>query len=123
VPGSPAGEYEASNVEREGNCAHVGVRGKVVDNDDDDGDPIPNVTIQVIGDEDGFRGPYLATTDSDGEYGLVIGEFGKVPDRVEFLAEVYGPGTKSEERPEWQVLNDCHRSDANQVMIIDWIKK
>jgi hypothetical protein len=95
----------------------------VVDNDDDDGDPIPNVTIQVIGDEDGFRGPYLATTGSDGEYGLIIGEFGKVPDRVEFLAEVYGPGTKSEERPKWHVVNDCHASDANQIMNIEWIKK
>jgi hypothetical protein len=94
-----------------------------VDNDDDDGDPIANVTIQVTGDEDGFRGPYLATTGSDGEYGLVIGEFGKVPDRVEFLAQIYGPDTKTEERPKWQVLNDCHAPNANQVMNIEWIKK
>jgi hypothetical protein len=123
VPGSPPGEYKPHRVEGESNCAHVGVAGIVRDGDEDDDAPVPNVTILVSGDEDGFRGPYYATTGKDGTYGLVIGEFGKVPTRVEFRAEVYGPDVKTENRPEWQTTNDCHSDNAVQVMRIDWAKE
>jgi hypothetical protein len=110
-------------VEGEANCAHIGVAGIVRDGDEDDDDPIPNVTIQVTGDEDGFRGPYYSTTGADGKYGLVIGEFGKVPTRVEFRAEIFGPDVKTDDRPRWKTTNDCHADDAVQVMRIDWRKE
>jgi hypothetical protein len=122
VAGSPSGTYKPHLVKGEPNCAHVGVTGVVRDGDEEDDDPIPNVTIQVTGDEDGFRGPYYATTGSDGSYGLVIGEFGKVPERVEFKAEVYGPDVETDDSPEWKTTDDCHADDAVQVMRIDWAK-
>jgi len=107
----------------EPNCAHIGVRGVVRDGDDDDDDPpMGGVTIRITGDEDGYRGPWYVTTGSDGEYGLAIAEFGDIPERVELKAEVYGEGVDSKDDPKWNVQDDCHASDANQIMEIDWSK-
>lgn len=123
VPSSPPGKYKPYSVEGKANCAHIGVQGVVRDGDDGDDDPIANVTIQVTGDEDGFRGPYYGTTASDGFYGIVIGEFGKVPDRVEFRAEVYGNDVKTDNRPTWKTTQDCHGDNAVQIMEIEWAKE
>lgn len=122
VPGSPPGKYRPKRVEKEANCAHYGVAGVVRDGDDDDDPLMPNVTIQVTGDEDGFRGPYRATTNSNGEYGLVIGELGTVPERVEFRAEIFGPDVNTDNRPEWSISDDCHEDNALQVLRVDWSK-
>jgi hypothetical protein len=110
------------DVETEANCAHVGVTGVVRDGDNDDDDPVPNVTIQVVGDKDGFRGPYRATTGSDGRFGLVIGEFGKVPADVEFSAQIYGSEARNKNRARWKVVDDCHGDKANQVLNLQWAK-
>jgi hypothetical protein len=122
VSGSPPGKYKPSLVENQANCAHIGVTGVVREGDEEDDDPIQNVTIQVTGDEDGFRGPYYGTTDKDGVYGLVIGEFGKVPPRVEFKAEVFGPGVDTDNEPKWQTTDDCHSDNAVQVKRINWVR-
>jgi hypothetical protein len=122
VPASLPGKYQPSLEQGEANCAHIGVTGVVREGDEDDDEPISNVTVQVTGDEDGFRGPYYGTTDSDGNYGIVIGEFGKVPPRVEFRAEIYGPGVETDNRPEWQTTDDCHSENAIQIMRINWVR-
>ena len=122
VPQSPPGEYRPSNLEDEANCAHIGVAGTVKDGDDDDDAPMQNVTVQVVGDEDGFWGPYYGTTDHNGRYGIVIGELGKVPERVEFKAEIFGAGVETKDRPEWSITDDCHEDNALQIKRIDWAK-
>ena len=96
--------------------------GLVRDGDDDDDPRLPNVTIQVTGNEDGFRGPFLGTTDKDGEYSIVVGEFGQVPERVEFLAEIFGPDVKTDNRPRWNYSDNCNDDSANQIMNIIWSK-
>jgi hypothetical protein len=123
VPGSPAGRYEPLSIEKQANCAHVGFAGRVVDGDDEGDDPIAGVTIRVVGDEDEFKGPYYSTTNADGEYGFVIGEFGDVSDGVEFRADVFGDGVDTNDEPEWNFTEDCHANDALQVMRIIWSKK
>ncbi len=121
VPLSPGGNYQPYDIDPEANCAHVGVKGAVRDGDEDDDDPVPGVTVMIVGDEDGFRGPYYSTTGSDGKYGLVIAEFGFVPERVEFKASIYGgDNVDTDDAPKWSVREDCHAGDANQVMEIDW---
>lgn len=122
APGSPPGEYEVVAVAIDSNCAHVGVTGVVLNGDDEDDDPIANITVQVVGDTDAFRGPFRATTDSEGEFGLVIGEFGKVPNSVEFRAEVYGTDVRNKTRARWKVLDDCHDDKANQILHVRWSK-
>lgn len=121
VPLSPPGNYQPTEIENEANCAHVGIKGIVRDGSDEDDDPVPGVTIKVEGDEDGFWGPYYSTTNSDGEYAIVIAEFGTVPERVEFKAEIYGgDNVDTDDEPKWSVKEDCHASNANQVLNIDW---
>ncbi|MCB0224848.1 MAG: hypothetical protein KDI02_14245 [Anaerolineae bacterium] len=122
IPGSPPGEYRPKETEKRANCAHLGVTGYVRDGDDDDDPRLPGVTIQVTGDEDGFRGPFYATTDGKGEYGMVIGEFGKIPERVEFVAEITGENVKTEDRPKWSFSDNCNSNDALQIMYIIWSK-
>lgn len=100
----------------------MGVTGYVRNGGGDDDPRLPGVTIQVTGDEDGFRGPFYATTDSEGEYAIVIGEFGTVPKRVEFVAEIMGENVTTKDRPKWSFGDDCHASDALQIMNIVWSK-
>ncbi|MCG3209051.1 MAG: hypothetical protein FOGNACKC_02667 [Anaerolineae bacterium] len=95
----------------------------MVDGDKESDDPISGVTIRVVGDEDGFRGPYYATTGSDGKYSMVIGEYGKVPDRVQFRADIFGDGVDTDDEPEWKFSKDCSSSDPLQVMEIIWYKR
>ena len=123
VPASPPGKYKPRDIEEKANCAHIGVTGFVKNGGDDDAPRMPGVTIMVTGDEDGFRGPYYGTTDSDGDYAIVLGELGKIPERVEFKAEIFGPGVDTDDEPEWSVSDDCHGDDANQIMDIEWYKK
>jgi hypothetical protein len=121
VPLSPPGKYQPTDIDPESNCAWVGIKGTVREGPDDDDDPIPGVTIMVEGDEDGFWGPYYSTTDSEGKYGLVIAEFGFVPDRVEFEASIYGnDDVDTDDQPRWSVKDDCHSNDANQILDIEW---
>lgn len=87
---------------------------------DDDDDPIANVTIQVTG-EDNYAGPFYGTSDSDGLYAIVIGEYGKVGE-IKFRAEAFGAGVDTSNEPEWETTDDCHSDDSIQVMKIDWMK-
>lgn len=81
------------------------------------------VTVRVVGDEDGFWGPYYATTDSKGKFAIVIGEYGKVPDRVEFKADILGDNVKTADTPKWSFTKDCGASDPLQVLDITWSKQ
>lgn len=118
IPVSPAGRYKPVQIEKKANCAHIGVLGAVRLGPDDDDDPVANVTIEVTGDTDGYRGPYYGTTASDGKYTIVIGEFKQVKD-LEFKAEVYGADTDNE--PEWSVSDNCHDDNSVQIVEIDWV--
>ncbi len=109
-------------TDKESNCANMGVAGKVYKRNDDD-EVISGVTIQVTGDEDGFRGPYYGTTDSKGRYGIVIAGYGKIPERVKFTAKIYGPDTKTDDDPSWNFTKDCDSDDALQIMKINWSKR
>ncbi len=100
----------------------MGVYGKVRDGDDDDDDPMPNVTIKVTGNEDPYKGPFYATTDSAGKYSLVIGELKDVGE-MEFKAEIFGDGVDTQGEPEWETDDDCHENNAVQIMKINWGKK
>lgn len=97
----------------------MGVIGIVKVGPDDDDDPVANVTIQVTGDEDGYRGPFYGTTASNGKYTIVIGEYGKVG-RVKFKAEVFGSGADTKDEPEWTTTESCHNNDSVQVVEIKW---
>lgn len=123
VPASPPGRYKPLRTDTEPNCAHLGVTGKVVEGGDEDDDPMAGVTVRVVGDEDGFRGPWYGVTDSEGWYGFAMGDYGDIPERVEFKADIYGPNIKTDDEPEWSFTEDCHGSNPVQVMKIIWSKR
>ena len=80
------------------------------------------VTIEVVGDDDVYGGPFYGVTGSDGVYNIVIGEYDKVGE-IDFRAEVFGPDADTDNEPEWTVSDDCHETDPIQVYIIDWAWK
>ena len=53
---------------------------------------------------------------------MVIGEYGSIPDRVEFVAEIIGEGVKTKDRPKWSFNDNCNDDDALQIMNIIWSK-
>ena len=89
--------------------------------------PVPNVQIQVTNIDDQtdekFGGPFTGSTNSNGDYTIVIGPPGDVG-KIRFKAEVIGgPGVISEDKPEWESSKDCHDSSAVQVMRVNWGRK
>lgn len=119
---TPPGRYVDRDVEGENNCAHIGVYGKVID--DDTKDPVPYVTIEVTGDEKPFKGPYTAQSNEKGDYSILIGELSDKVDGIEFKVKVIGgDGVKSEDKTTWTAGKDCEDSDSIQIMRINWAKK
>lgn len=109
-------------MEGEQNCAHVGVYGHVFQRSG--GAPVPYVTIQIKGDEDQFKGPYIGKTNENGDYTILIAELNGDLNGVEFEAEVIGgAGVESLDTPDWEVSDDCKKDGAIQVMRIDWKRK
>lgn len=81
------------------------------------------VTIQVTGDEDEFKGPFIGKTDHRGDFTIYIGPIDKAGG-IEFKAEVIGgPGVDSEDKPEWKTSKDCKADGTIQVMKINWGRK
>ena len=120
-PGTPAGSYEAEDIEPEQNCYDVGVRGRVTEKGRDDG--VEYVTIEVRGDDDPFKGPFFGKTNSRGDYNIYIGSLEDVGE-MEFQAIVVGGGDiESEDKVEWQISDDCHDDDAIQVLEINWTRE
>lgn len=121
-PGTLPGEYEEDDTDFDQNCAHVGLTGRVYQQNGEA--PIEYVTVQVTGDEDPYRGPYTAKTNADGEYTILIGELNNDIDGVEFEAIITGgPGVKSLDEVDWTVSSDCDDEDAIQIFIINWQRK
>jgi len=119
-PDTPPGDYKLDNEEFDNNCAHVAAIGRVINRSGDD--PVQYVTIEVTGDEDGFKGPYTAKTDKDGYYTVVISVLTEEIDGVEFKAKIIGPNVKTESY-KWEVSDDCHDGDAIQIMELEWERR
>lgn len=82
------------------------------------------VIIQVTGDEDPYKGPYLGQTGADGKYSIVITTLKDNVDDIEFKAKIIGgANVKNEDTVEWEVDKDCEKDGAIQVMEIDWFQK
>ena len=93
--------------------------GTVRDGDEDDDPPMPNVTIKITGDKEGYKGPYYATTASDGKYSIVFGSFGDIGD-AEFRASIYGDGVDNDDAPKWKTTENCDLNDSTQVVKVNW---
>lgn len=97
------------------------MRGRVTEKGN--GNAIQFVTIEVRGDDDDYKGPFIGKTNEKGDYNIYIGPLDKVG-KVEFTAKVIGgAGVKSEDEVDWTTSKDCHASNAIQVMEINWGRK
>lgn len=86
--------------------------------------PVQFATIEVKGDDDDFKGPYIGKSNQDGRYDIFItGTDDEDVDGVEFEAKVVGDGVESEDTAKWIVSIDCDNDDAVQVYEINWSKK
>lgn len=117
APDTRPGRYYEKDFDKEHNCAHIGVYGRVV-RADKTKEGIEYVTVQVTGDKNPYKGPYTAKTNKDGYYTIVIGELKNDVDDVEFKAEIVGPGVVSEDKPKWKTGKDCN--EDTQIVEIEW---
>lgn len=86
--------------------------------------PVQFVTIEVKGNDDDFKGPYIGKSNKDGRYDIFItGIDDDDVDGVEFKAKVVGDGVESEDTAVWTVSTDCKDDDSTQVYEINWNKK
>jgi hypothetical protein len=124
-PDTPAGRYEVRSEDDDRNCAHVAVVGRVVEKGSER--PVQFVAIEVSGDEDPYKGPFVAKTNSDGYYTIVIDELNENVDGIDFKVQVIGgDNVDSEDEPRWQAGDNCSSDEDNddiQVMEINWYRK
>jgi hypothetical protein len=120
-PGTPPGKYEVASTDEDNDCANVGVRGRVREKGSDR--PVQYVTIEVKGDSEKYKGPFIGKTDQDGKYGIFIGALDADLDGVEFEARVVGAGVESEDTKKWEVSDNCHDGQGIQIYEINWDKK
>ncbi len=108
-------------TDTESDCYNVGVKGHVYEKGSRD--PVQFVTIQVKGDEDDYKGPFIGKTDEEGFYGIFIGPLDDVG-KVEFVAKVIGgAGVKVEDQIRWKTSKDCDNDNTIQVIYIRWGRK
>jgi hypothetical protein len=120
-PATPPGKYELASTQNKNDCANIGVIGKVREKGSDR--PVPFVTIEVKGDDEDYRGPFIGKTGQDGKFSILITGLKDNIDGVGFSAKITGPGVENEDDVEWEVSTDCEKEDAIQIFEINWDKK
>lgn len=121
-PATPRGRYEIRGTEGSRNCAHVAVIGRVVEKGGSQ--PVQNVTLEVKGDKNPYKGPFFGRTNEKGDYTVLVGEVKNDVNGVEFEIKVQeSSGVVSEDKHKWKVSSDCHKDGVVQVMEVNWFWK
>jgi hypothetical protein len=121
-PATPRGRYEIRGTEGSNNCAHIAVIGRVVEKGGSQ--PVQNVTLEVKGDKNPYKGPFFGRTNEKGDYTVLIGELKNDVNGVEFEIKVQeSSGVVSEDKHKWKVSSDCHSDGVVQVMEVNWFWK
>jgi hypothetical protein len=86
--------------------------------------PVQNVTLEVKGDKNPYKGPFFGRTNEKGDYTVLIGELKNDVNGVEFEIKVQeSSGVVSEDKHKWKVSSDCHSDGVVQVMEVNWFWK
>jgi len=119
-PGTAKGSYEAGSETGTQNCESISITGKVTEADGNT--PIQFVVIEVKGDKDKYKGPYLGKSDAQGQYVVSVGPLHEVGS-VLFEAKISGGAGVSSKTVRWNTSKDCHEDGAIQTMTINWLRK
>jgi hypothetical protein len=92
------------------------VYGLVLDTDDD---PLKDITIEVVGDDDTFT----ETTDSDGSYDIHLGSLLDYSDGATWYVRLKDGGQIVSDQLEWSTSHDCSDDDEIQVLHLEWRRR
>jgi hypothetical protein len=113
---TPTFNFQLSSWWKENNCYDLGVYGVVLDTDDD---PLDDITIEVVGDEDTFT----ETTDSDGRYDIHLGSLLDYPDGATWYVRLKDGGQIVSDQLEWNTSQDCSDDDEIQILRLEWKRR
>jgi hypothetical protein len=111
---APAPQFELYSYRKENNCDDLGIDGTVYDAQ---GNPLPGITIEVIGENETFT----ATSGSDGTYNIHLGSLRDLPDEASvWHVQLKDKGQIVSDKLGWTTSHDCSDAEAIQVVHLDW---
>ncbi len=113
---APVIRFELGTWWKENNCYDLGVYGIVFDVQDN---PLEDITIEVIGEEES----YSATSDDDGNYDIHLGSLLDHPDDATWYVQLKEGNQIVSEKIEWNTSQNCDDEDEIQVLHLEWKRK
>jgi hypothetical protein len=111
---APARQFELYSYQKENNCDDLGIDGAVYDAQ---GNPLPGITIEVIGGDETFT----ATSANDGTYNIHLGSLRDLPDETTaWYVQLKDKGQIVSDKLGWTTSHDCSDAEAIQVVHLEW---
>lgn len=108
--------FELYSYSKENNCDDLGVYGAIFDAQ---GNPLPGITIEVIGSDDIFT----STSAIDGTYNLLLGPLPDYPDGATWYVQLKDKGQVVSDKLGWTTSRNCEDEDEIQVVHLEWKQK
>lgn len=113
---APTIRFELGTWWKENNCYDLGVYGIILDAQDN---PLENITVEVIGEEE----TYSATSDDDGNYDVHLGSLLDHPDDATWYVQLKEGDQIVSEKIEWDTSQNCDDEDEIQILHLEWRRK
>jgi hypothetical protein len=111
---TPASHFELYSYRKENNCDDLGIEGVVYDAQ---GNPLPGITIEVIGGDEAFT----TTSASDGTYNIHLGSLRDLPEgAIAWYVQLKDKGQIVSDKLGWTTSHDCGDAEAIQIVHLEW---
>ncbi len=111
---TPASRFEIYSYQKENNCDDLGISGAIYDAQ---GNPLPGITIEVIGSDKTFT----ATSANDGTYNIHLGSLRDLPEgAASWYIQLKDRDQIVSDKLGWTTSHDCSDAEAIQVVHLEW---
>jgi hypothetical protein len=111
---TPASRFELYSYRKENNCDDLGIDGSIYD---PQGNPLPGITIEVMGGDETFT----ATSANDGTYNIHLGSLRDLPEgATTWYIQLKDQDQIVSDKLGWTTSHDCGDAEAIQVVHLEW---